>query len=179
LLNHPFVGVDKRAKRLGLAPRDSTLIQNTLVENNIIKPVVIDRKKLFELTEQGEKAAAELGLKFKKDKNQGIEHRYFAEMTKRMLENRGWTVFKEKADIDLVAHLDDETVAIEVETGKNNTDQIEKNIEKLVQFPGAEKFILATNKNANIKINNLISKMGFSASLHLYPVKEFIKNPPI
>jgi hypothetical protein len=52
-------------------------------------------------------------------------------------------------------------------------------MEKLVQFPAAEKFILATNENANIKINNLISKMGFSASLHLYPVKEFIKNPPI
>jgi Holliday junction resolvase len=100
-------------------------------------------------------------------------------MTKQMLEKRGWTVFKEKADIDLVAHVDDKTVAIEVETGKNNTDQIEKNMEKLVQFPAAEKFILATNENANIKINNLISKMGFSASLHLYPVKEFIKNPPI
>ena len=37
LLNNPFVGVDKRAKRLGLIPRDSTLIQNTLVENKIIK----------------------------------------------------------------------------------------------------------------------------------------------
>jgi len=179
LLNHPFVGVDKRAKRLGLVPRDSTHIQNALIENKIIRPVVIDRKKLFELTEQGEKIIAELGLKIKKDKNQSIEHRYFADRVKKLMEKSGWTVFKEKYDIDLVAQMDDKTVAIEVETGKNNTDQIEKNIEKLVQFSAADRFILATNDSANIKIKNLISKMGFSGSLHLYPIKEFIKNPPI
>ena len=31
LLKNPFVGVDKRAIRLGLIPRDSTIIQNTLI----------------------------------------------------------------------------------------------------------------------------------------------------
>jgi len=179
LLNNPFVGVDKRAKRLGLVPRDSTLIQNTLVENKIIKPVVIDRKKLFELTEQGEKILPELGLKIKKDKNQSIEHRYFADRIKKLMEKSGWTVFKEKSDIDLVAQIDDKTVAIEVETGKNNTDQIEKNMGKLAQFAAADRFILTTNENAYIKIKNLLSKIGFSESLHLNPVKEFIKNPPI
>jgi hypothetical protein len=179
LLINPFVGVDKRAKRLGLIPRDSTIIQNTLVENKIIRPVVIDRKKLFELTEQGEKIIAELGLKIKKDKNQSITHRYFIDKVKSLLEKGGWTVFKEKSDIDLVAQMDDKTVAIEVETGKNNIDQIEKNVGKLVQFAAADRFILATNDSANIKIKNLISKMGFSEPLHLYPIKEFIKNPPI
>jgi len=179
LLINPFVGVDKRAKRLGLIPRDSTIIQNTLVENKIIRPVVIDRKKLFELTEQGEKIIAELGLKIKKDKNQSITHRYFIDKVKSLLEKGGWTVFKEKSDIDLVAQMDDKTVAIEVETGKNNIDQIEKNVGKLVQFTAADRFILATNDSANIKIKNLISKMGFFESLHLYPIKEFIKNPPI
>jgi hypothetical protein len=179
LLNNPFIGVDKRAKRLGLVPRDSTLIQNTLIENKIIRPVVIDRRKLFELTEQGEKIIAELGLKVKKDKNQSIEHLYFVEKIKQLLEKSGWTVFKEKSDIDLVAQMGDRTVAIEIETGKNKTEQIEKNVGKLVQFAAADRFILATNSNANIKIQNLISKMGPSESLHLFPVKEFIKNPPI
>jgi len=179
LLNYPFVGVDKRAKRLGLIPRDSTLIQNTLVENKIIRPVVIDRKKLFELTEHGEKIITELGLKFKKEKNQSIEHRYYIEKIKQLLEKNGWTVFKEKSDIDLVTQMDNKTVAIEVETGKNKAGQIEKNVGKLAGFPAADKFILTTNGNANIKIKNLISKMGFSESLHLYPIKEFIKSPPI
>lgn len=179
LLNNPFVGVDKRAKRLGLVPRDSTIIQNTLIENKIIRPVVIDRRKLFELTEQGENILAELGLKVKKDKNQSIRHRYYVEKIKQLLEKSGWTVFKEKSDIDLVAQMGDRTLAIEVETGKNNTDQIEKNVEKLVQFPAADRFILATNESANIKIQKLLSKIGPSESLHLYPIKEFIKNPPI
>ena len=141
--------------------------------------MVIDRKKLFELTEQGEKILPELGLKIKKDKNQSIEHRYFADRIKKLMEKSGWTVFKEKSDIDLVAQIDDKTVAIEVETGKNNTDQIEKNMGKLAQFAAADRFILTTNENAYIKIKNLLSKIGFSESLHLNPVKEFIKNPPI
>jgi hypothetical protein len=100
-------------------------------------------------------------------------------MIKKLLEKRGWTVFKEKADIDLVAHVDDKTVGIEIETGRNNTDQIEKNMEKLVQFPAADKFILTTNNSADVKIKSLISKIGPYKSLHLYSVKEFIKNPPI
>ncbi|MEE4266180.1 MAG: DUF87 domain-containing protein [Desulfobacteraceae bacterium] len=179
LLNNPFVGVDKRAKRLGLVPRDSTIMQNRLIENKIIRPAVIDRKKLFELTQQGEKIIAELGLKIKKDKNQSIEHRYYIEKIKQLLEKGGWTVFKEKSDLDLVGQMDDKTVAIEVETGKNNTDQIEKNIAKLVDFAAADRFILTTNESATIKIQNLISKIGLSESLHLYPIKEFIKNPPI
>ena len=179
LLNNPFVGVDKRAKRLGLVPRDSTLIQNTLIENKIIRPVVIDRRKLFELTEQGEKIIAQLGLKFKKDKNQSIGHRYFVEKIKELFEKSGWTVFKEKSDIDLVAQMGDRTVAIEVETGKNKTEQIEKNVGKLVPFAAADRFIVATNENAFLKIQNIISEFNPSESLQLYPVKEFIKNPPI
>ncbi len=179
LLNNPFIGVDKRAKRLGLVPRDSTLIQNTLIENKIIRPVVIDRRKLFELTEQGEKIIAQLGLKFKKDKNQSIGHRYFVEKIKELFEKSGWTVFKEKSDIDLVAQMGDRTVAIEVETGKNKTEQIEKNVGKLVHFAAADRFIVATNENAFLKIQNIISEFNPSESLQLYPVKEFIKNPPI
>ena len=117
-------------------------------------------------------------MKIKKDKNQSITHRYFIEKIKSLLEKSGWTVFKEKFDLDLVAQKDDKTVAIEVETGKNNIDQIEKNIRKLVQYAATDRFILATNESATIKIQNLISQIGPSESLHLYPIKEFIKNPP-
>jgi Holliday junction resolvase len=118
-------------------------------------------------------------LKIKKDKNQSIGHRYFVEKIKQLLEKSGWTVFKEKSDIDLVAQMDDRTVAIEVETGKNKTEQIQKNVRKLVNFAAADRFIVATNENAFLKIQNIISEFNPSASLQLYPVKEFIKNPPI
>jgi hypothetical protein len=180
LHNNPFEGVDKRAKRLGLAPRDSTLIQNSLIENEIIRSAVLERRKLFELTEKGEEYMTKLGLKVHKDKNQGIEHRYFVEKIKWMLEKKGWAVFKEKSDIDLVAQKKRRVLAAEVETGKNNSDQIQKNIEKLTHFLAADhKFIIATNDKANLKIQNLISKLDSSEPLQLYPVKEFIKNPPI
>jgi hypothetical protein len=179
LRSSPFEGVDKRAKRLGLVPRDSTNIQNALMKKEIIRPVVIDRRKLFELTEKGEACLLNMGLKVGKDKNQGIEHRYFVEKIKRMLEKNGWAVFKEKSDIDLVAEMGERTVAIEVETGKNNPDQIQKNIDKLIGSSANHQFIIATSQKAYLTIQKTISKINPSGSLKLYPVKEFIKHPPV
>jgi hypothetical protein len=179
LRSSPFEGVDKRAKRLGLVPRDSTNIQNALMKKEIIRPVVIDRRKLFELTEKGEACLLNMGLKVGKDKNQGIEHRYFVEKIKRMLEKNGWAVFKEKSDIDLVAEMGERTVAIEVETGKNNPDQIRKNIDKLIGSSANHQFIVATSQKAYLAIPKTLSQINPSGSLKLYPVKEFIKHPPV
>ena len=50
---NPFEGVDKRAKRLGLIPREAAKIQNTLIANNLVSAVAVERRKLFELTEKG------------------------------------------------------------------------------------------------------------------------------
>jgi hypothetical protein len=45
LIQHPFDGVDKRGKRLGLAPRESSKIQKNLVESGIMQSVLLNRKK--------------------------------------------------------------------------------------------------------------------------------------
>ena len=174
LLANPFDGVDKRAKRLGLVPRDSTAIQKSLIENEIIRPVVINRRKLFELTEKGEKHLTQMGLKVEKDKNQSIEHRYYVEKIKHLLEKNRWTVFKEKDDIDLVARKDNRSVCIEVETGKNKSDQTQKNNEKLMGFSADQRFIVATNEAAFIKIK----KLNPPKSIQIYPAKDFIKDLP-
>jgi hypothetical protein len=96
-----------------------------------------------------------------------------------MLEKNGWAVFKEKSDIDLVAEMGERTVAIEVETGKNNPDQIQKNIDKLIGSSANHQFIIAISQKAYLTIQKTISKINPSGSLQLYPVKEFIKHPPV
>ena len=181
LLKNPFDGSDQRGKRLGLIPRDSAKIQNELISERIISPVIIDKRKLFELTERGEDCLQRVGFKIQqKEKNQGLEHRYFIEKIREIFIPRGWFPFKEKSDIDLVIEKGDKVIAIEIETGKNKTEQTHKNIEKLLKFKADQRFILPTNDTALVKIKNLFSelKLPDQESILIIPVKEFLKAPP-
>ena len=158
LINYPFEGADKRAKKLGLIPRDASRIQKALVENEVITPVTVDRKKLFEVTKSGAETLSNIGIKVERDGNQGLEHRYFLEQVRQSFLQKGWFTYKEKHDIDLVLEKDDRVIAMEFETGKNNPDQTRKNIEKLIKFVLAdERFIIATNPIALQKSKALLS----------------------
>ncbi len=177
---HPFDGADQRRKRLGLSPRDAVETQDTLIEAGLIEVVSIERKKLFELTEYGQEQAQRLGLKFPREKNQGLEHRYFIERIKALYLECGWFPFKEKADIDLVLEKGDRVLAIELETGKNKAEQTEKNAQKLSLFEADRKIMLAASDLAWAKIRRV---MGASAIPHpetieVLMARDFIKNIP-
>ena len=162
LIQHPFEGADKRAKKLGLIPRDATRIQKTLVENGVITPVTVERKKLFEVTPSGAETLSKIGIKVVRDGHQGLEHRYFVEQVRQDFLQNGWFTFKEKNDIDLVLEKDDRVIAMEFETGKNNPDQTRKNIKKLIQFHLAdERCIIATNPIALQKSKALLADSTF------------------
>jgi hypothetical protein len=181
LLKNPFDGSDQRGKRLGLIPRDSVKIQNDLISSGIINPLNIDKRKLFELTEKGKKSLQKLGYKIdSKDKNQGLEHRYFIGKIREVFIAKGWFPFKEKSDIDLVIEKSDKIIAVEIETGKNKTEQTQKNIEKLLKFKADQRFILPTNETAMAKTRNLFSEINLprQESIQIIPVKEFLKAPP-
>ena len=65
--------------------------------------MTIDKKKLFELTEKGRDRLQKLGYKVdSKERNQGVEHRYYVEKIREIFAPSGWFPFKEKSDIDLV-----------------------------------------------------------------------------
>jgi len=157
LLNQPFEGADKRAKKLGLIPRDASHIQKTLIDNGVISPVIVDRKKLFEVTKNGAEILFKIGLRVEREGNQGLEHRYFVEQIRQDFLQNGWFTYKEKHDIDLVLEKDARVIAMEFETGKNNQDQTTKNIEKLIKFRADQKFIIATNTIALQKSKVLLS----------------------
>jgi hypothetical protein len=181
LLVHPFDGSDQRAKRLGLIPRDSGKLQDNLMKNSIIISLTIDKKKLFELTETGKERLQKLGYKVdSKERNQGVEHRYFVEKIRDVFARCGWFPFKEKSDIDLVIEKEDKVIAIEIETGKNKPEQTIKNIEKLIKYQADEKFILCTNDTALIKIKTLLSelKLPDKESIQIIHIRDFQKVPP-
>jgi hypothetical protein len=181
LLKNPFDGSDQRGKRLGLIPRDSSKIQNNLVSNGVITPVIVDKKKLFELTEPGEDCLKKVGFKIQPhDGNQGLEHRYFLEKVREALISKGWVPYKEKSDIDLVIEKGDKTIAMEIETGKNKKDQIKKNMNKLQNYPAAQRLILTTNDPAFVTITNLFSEISLPEreSIQVIHLREFLKALP-
>jgi hypothetical protein len=178
LTTNPFDGVDKRGKRLGFTPRESVQIQNRLIENKIVRPVMLDRRKLFELTEQGESLLLQAGSNLGKAKNQGIEHRYHIEQVTRVFQKNGWTVYPEKAGIDVIAEKETRSCAVEVETGTNNHAQIQKNIEKLLCYEAHYRFIIATNEDTFVKMQTLLSQTNPSPSIQLVRAREFSRNLP-
>jgi len=179
LVRNPFDGSDQRAKRLGLTPRDAAKIQNNLVYNKVINPVLVDKKKLFELSEQGEDCLRRMGFKIpQRDKNQGLEHRYYIEKIKDLYISRGWVPQKEKCDIDLVIEKEDKTIAVEVETGKNKPEQIQKNIKKLTELKAEGRFIVPTNEISLAKIHGLLSEISPPHPIQIIHIKDFLKAPP-
>jgi DNA-binding PadR family transcriptional regulator len=181
ILTHPFDGADQRGKRLGLIPRDSTRFQNGLIEKGIITPLTVDKKKLFELTEKGRERLQKLGFKVdSRERNQGVEHRYYGEKIRDAFTRCGWFPFKEKSDIDLVLEKEEKVIAIEIETGKNKPEQTIKNIEKLIKFRADQKFILCTNDTALIKIKSITAdlKLPDKESIQILHIRDFPKSLP-
>ena len=179
-LPSPFCGVDKRAKRLGMSPREVVAIQQSLQGMGLIKPVNVDRKKLFELTALAQDYLGRLGYKISLSyKSQGLEHRYFADQVARTLTKHGWQVTPEKHDIDLLALRNEQGLAIEIETGSNNQEQYAKNLNKLLTAEVSRRLILATNHTALIKAQAALGQLGGqrAASIQVLPVKTFLKHP--
>ncbi|MFC1895390.1 hypothetical protein ACFL0Q_01840 [Thermodesulfobacteriota bacterium] len=180
IVRHPFDGADTRRKRLGLTPRDAVELQQDLVESGMLAPVLVDRKKLFDLTEQGQRWLTRVGFKVARDKNQGLEHRYYVDKIKQLFLSRGWFTFKEKSDIDLVVEKADQVIAMEIETGRNKADQTSKNMKKLVKFKSDLRFIVATNEVAFAKSNTTLStlKVPGTGSIQVVMARDFLKSPP-
>jgi hypothetical protein len=177
ILVNPFDGVDKRGKRLGLSPREVGRIKEALLDMKLIRPVTIQRKKLFELTADGEDTLAEQGFSIdRRHKSQGLEHRYFVDQIARKLKANGWEVFPEKHDIDLIATRGDEAVAMEIETGANNTAQLTKNLDKL-SGRKSKRFMLACSQEAWNKTQPIHQEhSNQDSAIELLTVSEFLKS---
>ena len=171
--NHLFDGVDKRRKRLNIHPSEIKTITDTLIRRGLIKPVLIDNLKLFELLDAGKRKAEQIGLIVKKTRTRGsIEHSYVIMQTRNHLINIGMSPELEKNDIDLVVRDPKEILAAEIETGKA---QPYRSIKKLLQSNYKHKFLIATRKETELMLKRVSSTMPDIKVLHY---KDFLKLTP-
>lgn len=168
--NHPFDGVDKRRKRLNIQPRDIKDITDSMIQNGLIKPVLIDNLKLFELLEAGRNKAEEIGLIVKKTRTRGsIEHSYVVLQVRDHLIKIGMNPELEKDDIDLVVRDPEMILAAEIETGKA---QPYRSIKKLLRSKFKHKYLIATRKETEQMLKRISSSMPDIKVLHY---KDFLK----
>ena len=74
----PFIGVEKRYKKLGLNPREGNDIHQSLVQKKLVKPIRLEHVKLFEFTASGIATAEQNGISKARDLARGgIEHNYW------------------------------------------------------------------------------------------------------
>ena len=178
LLDHiaqkPILGLVKRFKKLGLKTGQGYKIIEELTALGLIKPQTVDGLKLYDLTAKGKDI---LGQKDPLQGRGGLEHRYWVEQIKtHYLKNEGFT-FLEKEDIDLVIETYDQTLAVQVETGKSN---LESNLWKLARFKADHKFMIAANPETELKLKELFYSLQVpdKESIQIQTAKSFLKSPP-
>ena len=164
---HPFEGVQKRYKKLGMNPRDGTLCLDSLVSKGMLKEVLVDRNRLFELTQPAVEHLRSKGVKLENSRVRGgVEHNYWVEKIRQAFASH-CRVFLEKDSLDLVAEWSG-VLAVQVETGKSD---IRKNIETLSSHSSNRKFMIATNSEALAKIQSMLT----APTIQSYLAKDFIE----
>ena len=143
-------------------------INDSLIQKGLIKTVHVDRRKLFELTEEGREAALKASLSLPgKHGRGGIEHDYWVAQTIRFLRKLEFQPVMEFSGIDLVDLKSG--LAIEIETGKSD---IKKNLVKLEKTNVSHPYVLATRKQVVPKIIDLAIK---HPSIKVLFIKDFLK----
>jgi len=170
----PVLGLVKRFKGLGLQLSHGYKVIEELVALKLVKALTIDGNRLYELTEEGRKAT---GKEARSRGRGGIEHRYYVEKIKEhYLKKEGFT-FLEKDDMDLVVETVDKKMAVQVETGKSD---IQANLMKLGTYQADYKYVLATNRETEIRTRDLFKDLLVpdKENIHIMFAKDFLVNPP-
>lgn len=143
--------VDVRTKRLGFHPSQMSQIHEELTRKGLVRPVYIDRKKLFEVTDHGKKIAEDLKIFMPPKRTRGgLEHDYWVQQIIKFLQKNGFDPACEMDNIDLVDKESD--IAIEIETGKSD---INANVNKLNNYPIKNCFMVATSKQLEMKLRGI------------------------
>jgi hypothetical protein len=170
----PLLGVVGRFKELGLKVAHGYKVIEELSLSGFITPVTIDGKRLYEIAPNGEKV---LGKMPPHAGRGGLEHRYFVEQIRALYTAKDGFAFIERDDIDIVIESFETTLAIQVETGKSD---IPSNLMKLGRYKADLKYMLATNRETEIKIKGILKDLLVPGreSIKVKYAKDFLGDPP-
>ena len=174
LATDPFLGLVQRFKKLGLKTASGYRLLQELEAMQLIMPLTIEGKRLFDISHKGWN---ELGGKWRHPGRGGLEHRYWVEAIKQHYLKQGGFTFIEKDDLDLVVESYEQTLAIQVETGKSD---LAGNLLKLGQYQADLKYMIATNKETELKLKNLLRDLLVPdrENIQIKLAKDFLADPP-
>jgi len=170
----PLTGLVKRFKELGFKVSHGYKIIEELIAFKLIMPLTIDGNRLYDLTIKGKKT---LPKKAVHKGRGGLEHRYYIEKIRdHYFAEQGFAML-EKDDIDLVVEKNEKIMAIQLETGKSD---IQANLMKLGRYRADFKYIIATNRETEIMINQRLKELLIPdrENIRVRFAKDFLKNPP-
>ena len=174
IAREPILGLVKRFKKLGFKVGEGYKIIEELTTIGLIKDQVVDGLKLYDLTPKGKKAMGDtVTLKGRG----GLEHRYWVEAIRSYYSKMENISFIEKDDIDLVVESSHKRLAVQVETGKS---ELQSNLMKLGRYHADLKYVLATNRETEIKLKNILRDLLVpdKENLKIIFVKDFLSTPP-
>ena len=169
IIDKPYEGVDKRGKRLGLHPSLMKEITSSLAKKGILRPVIIDNKKMFEIRKEHYETLYHAGIEPPKIKGKGsLEHNYIVKMIYDHLLKLGLQPEVEVEEIDLVVRSPSPLLAVEVETGKS---QPYKSQYKLIRSGFKHKYMIATRRDTLLRLQENIKH----SEVKLLFWKDFLK----
>ena len=127
IIRNPTVGISQRYKTLRLSTKHGNELKDRLVQREMIHMVEVVTPtallKLSELTSSGEKFLRRKGLLPSPLPRNGAGHRYWKEQVASLIRKHGYTATIEKVvedgkRVDVEAIKGEESLAIEVETGR-------------------------------------------------------------
>ena len=169
-----LLGLVKRFKKLGLKLNQGYKTLSELEALQLVAPVTIDGKRLFDLTLTGRN---ELGKRAPLPGRGGLEHRYWVEAIKsHYLKQEGFT-YLEKDDLDLVVESYQYRLAVQVETGKSD---LQGNIMKLAKYQADFKYMIATNRETETKLKEQLRDLLVPdrEAIQVAFAKDFLSSPP-
>jgi hypothetical protein len=169
IMEHQYVGVVERYRRLKMSRRRGTAIKNTLLEQGLVTPHEIPtRSGKTTILEPTKRARETLGIREPEERQGGAIHEYWKHRYAEYYLKRGYQVTKEMPigggkSIDLVAEGDDR-IAIEIETGRSDPVG---NAQKCITAGFHHIIIIATTESVEAKISKDLREAGLSGDPRL------------
>lgn len=161
ILRKPFLATGQRYQELGMYIKKGNSVKSNLLRTGYIKDVHIQTSnnktlKLSYLTERAKIFLREKGhpVKYELESKGGLEHAFWINHLRTILERKNYKVQLELNGVDLVAEKNGDVIAIEVETGNSYPT---KNILKCIQLGHTRIISVATNQETYAIIKRFIT----------------------
>jgi hypothetical protein len=182
IIEHPFIGVAKRYKRLCLSARKGNELKEGLLKRGILEAEEINTGSamlmLLKPTALGLRLAKEAGIEAKRlDYRASLEHEYWRHKAAAFCRSLGYSVSFEvliNGKADIIAQKGDLAIAIEIETGKNSIQSAINNIQKSLPKAFEKVISLVSDTSFLARLEAQLKESGlYDERIRVMPASQF------